>query len=100
MTEQAAIRYEPGHLGVKSGYEHMHRYLLAAALAPGKRVLDLASGEGYGCAILGAQARSVTGVEIDKAALTRAKQRYGNQRVHFIQGSMTAVPVRDQQFDL
>ena len=37
-------------------YEHLHRYAVAAALADGKRVLDIACGEGYGSNLLAATA--------------------------------------------
>ena len=43
--------------------EHWHRYHFAAALAPGRRVLDVASGEGYGSALLALSAREVVGVD-------------------------------------
>jgi O-antigen biosynthesis protein len=33
-------------------YEHFHRYLWAASLVGDRRVLDLASGEGFDAAIL------------------------------------------------
>ncbi|HKN54890.1 MAG TPA: hypothetical protein VJX66_20485, partial [Amycolatopsis sp.] len=42
-------------------YEHYHRYAFAARFAAGKRVLDLASGEGYGSALLAATAERVVG---------------------------------------
>jgi len=32
--------------------EHMHRYIYALAYAEGKTILDIASGEGYGAALL------------------------------------------------
>ena len=35
-------------------YEHYHRYAIAARFVRGKRVLDLACGEGYGTALLAA----------------------------------------------
>lgn len=50
-------------------YEHYHRYLLARPLVEGKRVLDLASGEGYGAALLAERATQVIGVEIDPASV-------------------------------
>ena len=43
--------------------EHYHRYLFARSLAHGCDVLDVASGEGYGAALLAQVARSVIGVE-------------------------------------
>ena len=45
--------------------EHMHRYLAVRRLVSGKRVLDIACGEGYGSDILGKTAATVTGVDID-----------------------------------
>ena len=36
-------------------YEHWHRYLLAQRHVAGKRVLDAASGEGYGLVAVGGQ---------------------------------------------
>ncbi|MEY2490485.1 MAG: hypothetical protein QOC70_2427, partial [Verrucomicrobiota bacterium] len=33
-------------------YEHLHRYAVAVGLAHGKRVLDIACGEGYGANLL------------------------------------------------
>jgi O-antigen biosynthesis protein len=44
--------------------EHWHRYLLARELCRGKDVLDLASGEGYGSAMLSGVANSVAGVAL------------------------------------
>ncbi len=46
-------------------YEHLHRYALALEFAAGKSVLDIASGEGYGAALLAKVAQCVTGVDID-----------------------------------
>jgi hypothetical protein len=54
----------------------------------GKRVLDLASGEGYGSAILGAVASEVVGVDIDNASVEHASLTYGTDHVRFIEGSI------------
>ena len=53
-------------------YEHLHRYALSLELARGKSVLDLASGEGYGSALLAKVAQSVIGVDIDPDAVKYA----------------------------
>jgi GNAT superfamily N-acetyltransferase len=53
--------------------EHLHRYFLARHLTRGLDVLDIASGEGYGSAFLAQIARSVIGVEIDRAAVEHAR---------------------------
>jgi O-antigen biosynthesis protein len=42
--------------------EHLHRYLFAKQLSSGKRVLDIACGEGYGSALLAQIAVSVVGL--------------------------------------
>jgi 2-polyprenyl-3-methyl-5-hydroxy-6-metoxy-1,4-benzoquinol methylase len=58
--------------------EHLARYALACRLAPGRRVLDAACGEGYGSAMLaGAGARSVIGIDLDEPTVLHARERYG-----------------------
>ena len=49
-------RYVPSLRG-KIYHEHVHRYAIAARFCAGKRVLDIASGEGYGSALLASRAR-------------------------------------------
>lgn len=68
-------------------YEHYHRYAMAAALVRGRRVLDLAAGEGYGAALLAATAAEVVGVDIDGPAVAHARASYPG--VRFEQGSIT-----------
>src|SRR4029077_9215877 len=43
--------------------EHYHRYLFARSLVADLNVLDVASGEGYGSALLAQVARQVIGIE-------------------------------------
>ncbi|TVT34245.1 glycosyltransferase [Amycolatopsis rhizosphaerae] len=69
-------------------YEHYHRYAFALRFVAGKRVLDLASGEGYGCALLGRAAAAVVGLELDPAAVEHARRRYQSGTVGFEVGSM------------
>ena len=71
-------------------YEHYHRYALAARYTSGRRVLDLASGEGYGSALMAAGASEVVGVDIDEATVEHARTRYGGvPNLRFTTGSMT-----------
>jgi SAM-dependent methyltransferase len=58
-------------------YEHWHRYVFARRLAPGKRVLDAACGEGYGSALLAGAAASVVGIDLAQDAIAHARARYG-----------------------
>lgn len=78
--------------------EHLARYRLAAQLAAGRRVLDVACGEGYGAAAMAdAGAASVTAVDIDAATVDHVRRRYAvDARV----GDVQALPFDDGSFDL
>jgi SAM-dependent methyltransferase len=82
-------------------YEHWHRYVFARAFASGKRVLDAACGEGYGSALLAAEAHSVVGVDIAEAAVAHARARYGERtNLRFERGDCTALHLPPKSFDL
>jgi O-antigen biosynthesis protein len=69
-------------------YEHYHRYALAARFAGGARILDLACGEGFGSALLAAEAGEVVGVDIDPRTIEHATAHYPSDNLHFAVGSM------------
>lgn len=80
-------------------YEHYHRYAFAARFVAGKRVLDLASGEGYGGALLARTAAEVVGLEIDPRTVEHARTRYPGSR--FEVGSITDPKALDgETFDV
>lgn len=82
-------------------YEHYHRYLLARPLVHGKRVLDLASGEGYGTALMAERAAQVVGLEIDPASVTHSRQTYQIEGLEFVEGSMLDLSrFPDNSFDV
>lgn len=82
-------------------YEHLHRYHFASQFVQGKKVLDLASGEGYGCAILAEQAAHVVGVELDEKTVRHAASSYPLPNIEFIHGSITDVPIQGERiFDI
>ena len=82
-------------------YEHWHRYVFARGLVCGKRVLDAACGEGYGSAMLAANAQSVLGVDIAASAVTHAQSRYGAQiNLRFARGDATALDLPTASFDV
>lgn len=82
-------------------YEHWHRYAFACGLVTGKRVLDAACGEGYGSALLAANAQSVLGVDIAASAVAHAQARYGAQtNLRFAQGDATALDLPAASFDV
>jgi SAM-dependent methyltransferase len=78
--------------------EHLARYRFARALARDRRVLDAASGEGYGASLLQrAGARSVVGVDIDPEAVDAARAKYG---LDFRVADVAELPFADASFDL
>jgi 2-polyprenyl-3-methyl-5-hydroxy-6-metoxy-1,4-benzoquinol methylase len=79
--------------------EHLHRYVLAAGLVNGLRVLDIASGEGYGSNLLAQSAAEVIGVDIDSKAVSHASLKYQRPNLKFRQGSATAIPLDDASVD-
>lgn len=80
-------------------YEHWHRYLLARDYAAGKRVLDVASGEGYGSHLLAGIAESVVGVDLSADAVAHATQKYAKENLQYIAASCTKIPLPDASFD-
>ena len=92
-------RYVPSVTG-NIQLEHMHRYHMALRYVAGKDVLDIACGEGFGAALLGTAARSVVGVDIAAEAVAHAAARYGRDRLRFVEGSVTAVPLPDASVDV
>ncbi len=82
-------------------YEHWHRYAFARRFVEGKRVLDVACGEGYGTALLGAVAATAIGIDIDVATIERARAAYGDgKRVRFIASSCTGLPLPSASIDV
>jgi SAM-dependent methyltransferase len=59
---------------------HLAVYEWIAARAHGRRVVDLASGEGYGSAVLARTTASVVGVEANPEAFDHARAKYGQVR--------------------
>jgi GT2 family glycosyltransferase/glycosyltransferase involved in cell wall biosynthesis/SAM-dependent methyltransferase len=80
-------------------FEHYHRYCLARDLCDGRDVLDVASGEGYGSALLADVARSVVGVEIDADAVEHAQTNYARDNLRFLQGNALDIPLPDASVD-
>ena len=76
-------------------YEHFHRYLFAAALVEGRRVLDLASGEGFGAAMLAERAQSVLGIDIDEPSVEHARANYSAPGLDFQVGDALALEELD-----
>lgn len=79
--------------------EHIVRYRLAALLAPGRRIIDAACGEGYGAAhLLASGAAAITGVDVDQPTIATARQRYPG--VSFTVADVRQLPFEEGSFDL
>ena len=80
--------------------EHYHRYCFARDFCVGRDVLDIASGEGYGAAILADVARSVIGVERDADAVAFSKANYVVPALNFLVGDALDIPLADASIDV
>ncbi len=80
--------------------EHIHRYLQALTITSGKDVLDIASGEGYGSAMLAKKANQVIGVDISIEAIKHARKQYQMDNLDFMVGSCLDIPLPDASIDL
>ncbi len=83
LIEWTGERCVPWAPDIQVIYEHFHRYLWAVQLAAGKRVLDLASGEGFGAALLAERAAEVIGVDIDETSIRHAQLNYARENLAF-----------------
>ena len=94
-------RFIPWMEGAQIHYEHLHRYAFASQFVKGKKVLDLASGEGYGSSLLSKEADTVVGVDIDGNAVEHARNKYSTQNLEFLQGSILEIPITgNNKFDV
>jgi O-antigen biosynthesis protein len=53
-------------------------------IAAGKEILGIASGEGYGSAMLANRASKVTGVDISVEAVKHARKRYKKENLEYM----------------
>lgn len=93
-------RFIPGQGGVQLAYEHLHRYLFALNHAFGKDVLDVASGSGFGSALLAGVAQRVWALDIDGTAISHARKAFPSSNLCFIQADGGCLPFPDAKIDL
>lgn len=86
-------------LEVEIELEHRQRYLAAQKIVAGRRVLDIASGAGYGSALLAERAAYVCGVDIDYEAVSFARERYQAVNLNFLQASIGDLPLATASFE-
>lgn len=80
--------------------EHLHRYALVKELIIGKKVVDIASGEGYGSNLLAEHALSVIGIDISKEAIEHSNSKYKRNNLSFIQATAIQMEIPDSSVDV
>lgn len=97
FTGERFIPGTPGEIWI----EHWHRYHFATRWSAGRRVLDIACGEGYGSALLARNAAHVTGVDVSPEAVKHARSAYTDLRnADFREGACARIPLPDASVDL
>lgn len=80
---------------------HLNRYAMARPYVEGKRVLDVASGEGYGSFLLRRWgAESVEGIDVDEQTVETATRLFGGDGVHYQCHTAEQLPFEDHTFDV
>jgi len=86
---------------VRNYLNHCKFYRFASQFVPGKSVVDVGCGSGYGCALLAnSGSREVYGCDISRQALRFAKQRYGTIAQFSEQGITDLRLYADSAFDV
>lgn len=100
--ERLAFDVEVPYSGLEATV-HLARYAIARPLCAGKRVLDVACGEGYGSRLLRDWGASqVEGVDVSEAAVARASRLFGTAGLRYSVLDATHVDqsFAGHQFDL
>jgi len=79
---------------------HLKRYQFAANYCQGKKVLDAATGVGYGAAYLTEVAESVVGIDIDPAAIFYGQSKYNSDRLKLQVADVAKTSFANAQFDV
>jgi SAM-dependent methyltransferase len=98
VNEFTGERVIPGHVSDDLWAEHISRYAFAERFAPGRRLLDLGCGTGYGAAELANVARSVIGIDVAADAVNYASAHYPQCR--YVTASAAQIPFAPGSFDL
>jgi ubiquinone/menaquinone biosynthesis C-methylase UbiE len=88
------------HTGKLIYAEHLVRYRAASEFARGKVVMDVASGSGYGSALLAEVAKQVHGFDVSSEAVAYATSRFAAPNLTFSVADATNIPLPDDSIDV
>lgn len=100
MNDASGERPVPEHVGSAIWWHSRTRYLLARQLAAGRRVLDLACGNGFGTVLLAEVAATVVGADVDAGAVETAGRLNARPNVRYERAAGGPLPFADAAFDL
>jgi len=89
-----------GHTQTLTYGEHLARYAAALDLVKDKVVLDIASGTGYGSALLAGNAEKVIGVDYSAEAVEYSQKHYPIKNLIFKVGDAQKLPLEDSTIDI
>lgn len=96
-ADQPADRHDPLQRRDYLSIEHVERYRFALSVLRPGRVLDVASGCGYGTAMLAARGFEAVGVDVDAPSVAAARRRHRHGR--FVAADGLRLPFADDSFD-
>lgn len=102
ILERLAFDRDDTYSGVEAAI-HVARYALARYLCKGKKVLDIACGEGYGSKLLKDWgATEVVGIDISESAINSAINNFSQHGIRYFTGDAMKVNrlVPGEEFDL
>jgi len=102
---KTAERIDPERFDTREEYllylRHSFAYEYAKSrIRPTDEVIEVGSGEGYGTSLLSQAAARVVGLDIDKATVEHASQKYASNKVRFALYDGSTIPSPDSTFDL
>ncbi len=92
-------RIIPGAVAETVLSEHYSRYIFSTEFCQGKKVLNVASGCGYGSEVLLRTSAEVYNVDIDEELIAYGNNRYGSYKNHFFQMDAQDMQLPDRMFD-
>lgn len=99
-AQDSGERPERAHFETATGWHSRIRYEFVLPLTAGKRVLDIACGNGFGTVRLAERAAAAVGVDASSAAVARARIECARPNITYSHVSSGSLPFDDGSFDV